>query len=357
MDNEQWGRGGPREWAKIAMADTPVEVDVNTDNLDEFNLLLQGKAVEKTAPVEDEPTEDVSVDDADETDEQEAAEQDSDEAPDGDAGDADEDGEDEAEDDENILKPKPKKNTAKDRIDELTAEKYAERRRADELERRLAAMEARLREPEPKTPTQVEASIDAPDPDAVDKNGDLLYPLGEFDPKYAAALTKHLVQQDLAEARQQMQQEAQAAKQQEADKALTASWETKLNKSTEEIPDLRETIKSLDTHFADLEPQYGVYLAQTIMGLDMGPEVLYYLANNPDEADKIVASGPTGATLAIGRLEARIQNALAKKATPPVRNTAAPKPPANTRGTGARLTVRADTDDLDAFEKQFFKKG
>jgi hypothetical protein len=255
----------------------------------------------------------------------------------------------------NILKPKPKKNTAKERIDELTAEKYAERRRADELERRLAALEAERREPEPKPAPQVQTA-DAPDPDAVDKDGNLLYPLGEFDPRYNADMTRYHVQKDLAEARQQMQAEAQAAKQAEADRALAMAWETKLNKSTEEIPDLRETIKSLDTHFADLEPQYGVYLAQTIMGLDMGPEVLYYLANNPDEADKIVASGPTGATLAIGRLEARIQNALAKKATPPVRNTAAPKPPANTRGTGARLTVRADTDYLNAFEKLFFKK-
>lgn len=337
------------------MADTPVEVDVNTDDLDQFNLLLQGKAAPKAATTADpEPTdEDVPVDDADEL-EQETDDQETEEAPDGDADDTDEEVEDEPED---ILKPKPKKNTAKDRIDELTAEKYAERRRADELERRLAAMEAKLREPEPKTTQQDNASVDAPDPDAVDKDGNLLYPLGEFDPKYAAALTKHLVQQDLAEGRRQMQLEAQAARQQEADRALAESWETKLTKSTEEIPDLRETIKSLDAHFENLDPQYGVYLAQTIMGLDMGPEVLYYLANNPDEADKIVASGPTGATLAIGRLEARIQNALAKKATPPVRNTAAPKPPANTRGTGARMTVRADTDDLDAFEKQFFKKG
>lgn len=339
------------------MADTPVEVDVNTDNLDDFTALFNNKAPAKAPePEAVEAPEDVTpVDDTDETEEQEdAPAPDEVEAPDGEADETDEDVTDEDED-ENILAPKPKKKTVKDRIDELTAEKYAERRRADELERRLAAIESQRQEPEPKPAPRVKTVEDVIDPDAVDDDGNILYPLGEFDPKYVADMTKQIIQRDLAAAREAVRQEAEAAKQHEADTAAALAWEGKLNEVTKDIPDLRETIASLDTHFADIEPQYGVYLAKTIMGLDSGPEVLYYLANNPDEADKIVASGPTGATLALGRLEARIQSALAKKTTPP-RATQAPKPPATTRGSGARGTVRGDTDNLDEFEALFFKK-
>lgn len=336
------------------MADTPVEVDVNTDNLDEFTALFNGKATAKAPEPTPDEIEDVDpVDDTDETEEQ--IETDPEDAPDGDeeAEVEDADAEDE---DANILKPKPKKNTAKDRIDELTAEKYAERRRADALETRLADLERRLREPEPKPAPQEQVETGRINPDAVDKDGQLLYPLGEFDPQYVADLTQHIIKRDLAAARETMRQEAEQTKQQEADRQIAAQWENKLNESAKEIPDLRESIKSLDTHFANIEPKYGVYLAQTIMGLDSGPEVLYYLANNPDEADTIVAAGPTGATLALGRLEARIQAALSRKATPPPRQTTAPKPAAQTRGSGARHSARADTDNLDDFEKLFFKK-
>jgi hypothetical protein len=37
-----------------------------------------------------------------------------------------------------------------------------------------------------------------------------------------------------------------------------------------------------------------------------GPEVMRYLSQNIGEAQKIVASGPAAATIAIGRLDARL---------------------------------------------------
>jgi hypothetical protein len=68
---------------------------------------------------------------------------------------------------------------------------------------------------------------------------------------------------------------------------------------------------------------------------------------------------PAAATLAIGRLDAKFNK-------PPVqrkkRNTKkvseAPKPPesSRSRGSGGKFAVAGDTDDLDAFEKEFYKR-
>lgn len=349
------------------MADTPVSAD--TDDLNAFNDLLNGKAPEAKpdAPAAD-PVEDATP--ADDTD---GANDDDASAPDAVVEDADadadprgteddgaaDDGEpkDEDEDDaENIFKPK-KKQTAKERIAEQTRQREEMRR---DYEARIAALEAQLKGPAkqddaPRQPARVEQDADAPHPDAVADDGSLVYPLGEYDPQFLADRTEYLVNKQLAAARAEDAQRAEQTAREREDEIRTTAWEGKLAKSEAEIEDLRPTIQTLDGHFRNLDPVYGTYLAQTIMDMDLGPEVLYYLANNTDEADAIVASGPQKATLALGKLEARIQTALAKKAAPP-RSTNAPKPPAVTRGNGGAASVRADTDDLEAFERQLFKK-
>lgn len=320
------------------MADTPT-VDVNTDDLDSFTELLNGTV----APVEDvaevEVEEEVIADDSGATDE---AEDESEPT-----------GEDESEEDEeDILAPK-KKSNARERINELTAEKYAEKRRADALELRLTALEA-VKEKAPE-PVVQKVGNDGPDPDATDDRGELVYPLGEFDPKYIAALQKHTFKVEWENHLRQQQQESEAVKAADTEKQLQQEWQTKLAKSEEGLEDLRPTIATLESEFGNLEPEFGSYLAQTIMSMDTGPEVLYYLANNLDEARKIVTAGTRGATLALGKIEARIESALSKKVTSPVQ-TRAPTPPITTRGNSGRLSVAADTDDLEKFESLLFKK-
>lgn len=336
------------------MADVP-NVDVNTDNLDEFELLLSGKATAITPEadseeVEDEAVEDDLADDSGATDDEAEPSDETDGSED-----EDEPGEDE-EDEEIVLKPKPKKQTVQDRIDELTAARRQAERESAELRRRLEAVEQKKPEDKPEPVRRPAIDPDSPTPDDRDANGELLYPLGEFDPSFVADLTKYTIRreneaykEELRQQARQRDEEAQAAK-------LTDAWEEKLAKSEEELEDLRPTIATLDEEFRDLEPQYGTYLAQTIMSMDYGPEVLYYLANNVSEARKIVAAGPMGATLALGKVEARIQSALSKPAAIPPRRTQAPKPPVSTRGNIGKTSVAPDTDNLDDFEKLLFKR-
>jgi hypothetical protein len=131
-----------------------------------------------------------------------------------------------------------------------------------------------------------------------------------------------------------------------------------LDKAEAEEPDIRENIRTLTEVFADIEPNYGEYLASTIMFSDYGPQIMNYLSQNIGEAQRIVASGPAAATLALGRLESKF---IASTQQEEKRNTrqvsnAAPPPTERARGRGGQFTVAPDTDNLDAFEKEFYKK-
>ena len=89
------------------------------------------------------------------------------------------------------------------------------------------------------------------------------------------------------------------------------------------------------------------------MSLEHGPEVLYYLSDNLDEARKIVQSGSVRATLSLGELNAQFKG----KQKQQVKVSKAPEPPeTRLRGSTGKFAVSPDTDDLTAFEQSFFKK-
>jgi hypothetical protein len=92
------------------------------------------------------------------------------------------------------------------------------------------------------------------------------------------------------------------------------------------------------------------------MSCDNGPEIMYYLSQNIGEAQKIVASGPAAATLAIGRLEAQLSKPKQEELKRNKRVSETPPPPEQrTRGVNGRFATRPDTRDLAAFRKEFFK--
>ena len=82
------------------------------------------------------------------------------------------------------------------------------------------------------------------------------------------------------------------------------------------------------------------------------------MSNHPDEARTIVSSGAQRATLALGRIEAKFLDADAEKQLAKPKVSKAPPPPAErARGTnGAFITVAGDTEDLDEFSQEFFRK-
>jgi hypothetical protein len=201
--------------------------------------------------------------------------------------------------------PKPKaKKSAKERIDELTAEKYELRREIETLRREFEASKPRQEE-KVKEPVKADTPTSAPNPDAVKEDGTPIYELGEFDPLFIRDLTKFTIAEETraakeVEERLAVQKQAEAAQQE-----ISAKWNEKLEAAEKEIPEIRENIAQLADVFKDVEPGYGEYLASVIMNSDFGPEIMNHLSQNIGEAQKIVASGPAAATLSIGRLEAR----------------------------------------------------
>lgn len=313
-------------------------VAADTDDLDAFTDLMVGKAQTPQDDDDEGTITNVDVDtDADDDDQLEAVETADDEAP-------DEDDDSEEKVDE---KPKKKINRYQERINELTA-------KAREAERALAALQAaQQKQPEaPKAATPV-VQDDAPNPDAKNEDGSDKYPLGEFDPAYIRDMARHTIDKEWKARKEQEAQEAAQRQEAEAREALQAQWVEKLAPITEQHEDFIEKTMGLESAFDGLDPAYSDYLVNTIKSLDHGPEVLYYFANNLEEAQKFVRSGPLAATLALGEINAMFKGNT-RKAEPKV--SKAPPPPQVNKGSKTRTTVAADTDDLDAFADMLFRK-
>lgn len=254
------------------------------------------------------------------------------------------------------VEPTPKKKTVQDRIDELVKQREDVKREADarletqkrEFEARLAALEK---------PPAIEQKTNEPTPNDKKEDGTEKYPLGEFDPQYIRDLTRFTLEAERVQANQKAEIQARERQMQEQRSQLQSSWNSKLQTATQEYPDLVEKGQTLINRFTNLEPTYSQYLTDTLMEMDHGPEVLYYLSSNPDEAIKIINSGAKKATLALGRIEARFAEVAAQKLAAKPKVTKAPTPPpVRARGTnGAFISVAPDTEDLNAFEQEFFR--
>lgn len=309
-------------------SNTEAFVDVNTDNLDEFNDLLQGKAkpIEEVEATEEKTTEE-PAENLEAQEEQESKDE-------------------EAE-------PQKPKSRFQERISELTrAKKEAEARAAEALAQ-LEAYKSDKKTVDAPVKTSEAVQDDTPTAEDVNEDGSPKYPLGEFDPAFIRDLTRYTIKKE-GEAEAIRQEEIRKAKQEQAQaQALQETWQEKLNETVKEKPDFIEKAQTLEETFRDLDPSYGDYLAQTIMSMEAGPEVLYYLANNIEEAQEIADLGAVKATIALGHLEAALTVQSKQKDT--IKVSAAPEPPVLVnKGTRGSVPISADTDSLDDFEKLFF---
>lgn len=325
------------------MTDTPVSPD--TDDLDAFETLFRGKALE--AAPEEAVKEEGPEDDA-------LAPEDTEEPldPEEDLAEADDEPEAEPE-------PVKKKSRFQERIDDLTSKaKEAERREA-EAQRRLDEILSKfenLQKEEPKKAPVVQDSSE-PTPDTMTEDGIPKYPLGEFDPNFIRDLTRYTFQKEAEAVKEAEAKSRQAQEAQDRDNALANSWKEKVTVAKEKYPDLVEKAQELSSSLSGLDSQYGDFLAETIMDMDNGTDVLYHLSTNVDEAKRISSMDPVKATLALGRISALYSLNDEEKQTKKLKVSKAPEPPERiNKGTSVTKDIPDDTDDLDAFEQKFFSK-
>ena len=189
-------------------------------------------------------------------------------------------------------KPNPK---LEKRFSELTkARKLAEESAAKEREQR-EALETRLKELEQKVnpqPQQVEQIEPKPEQftDAFE---------------YAKALAEYSAEQALLN---RDKQDAERKANEERQK-LVQSWQSKLEVTKAELPDYEEMIASADVQVSN-------EIRDAILESDVGPRILYHLAENIEEARKIAEMPMISALRAIGKLEAKYEAQSTSKEAP-----------------------------------------
>ncbi len=187
----------------------------------------------------------------------------------------------------------PKEDGFQKRINKVTADKYAEKRRADELQRKIDEMQAAPKQTS-KAPT-----------------------LEEFDHDEEAfnqASIKHQVAEAVKAERQALQTEAQQVTAAEAQRAFNERI-VAMNK-----PDFADV--------ANAVPQLPVGVADALVQSENGAELIYHLGTHLDLADKLSSMTPQAAMMELGKISV---NMSAKQ---DVKTSAAPDPiePLNSGG-------------------------
>ena len=187
--------------------------------------------------------------------------------------------------------------------EEARKEAQQERQAREALEARLAALE---RQPAPQAPKVDEEPQPSQFNDAFE---------------YAKALAEYTADKRIGEMRRQ---DAEAKEAQERQKVID-QWANKVQAAKASMPDFDDIVASSDVVVND-------DIRDAILESDVGPQILYHLAENDDVAKRIAGLNPKQALREIGKLEARFETKETKSEPPPITRSKAPAPIQPLRG-------------------------
>ena len=193
------------------------------------------------------------------------------------------------------------------RFSELTKQREQARQEASTERAAREAMEVRLKALEGNRQTVTAPKTDEK-PDASQFNDAF---------EYAEALATWSAENAL---KNRDKQDADRRAGDERQKVLT-SWKAKLDATKAEIPDYEDMVASSDVIVSD-------QIRDAILESDLGPRILYHLAEHTDIAEKLNSMSPSSAMREIGKMEARFEKAAEPqtKRIEPVTRSNAPKP-------------------------------
>jgi hypothetical protein len=136
------------------------------------------------------------------------------------------------------------------------------------------------------------------------------------DDDYMEALSDWKVDQKL----QERQQEETQARINAAQEAMANNWQRRLTAAKAELADFDDVVGK-----SEIDLPNHIYVA--VVESDFGPELAYYLAQNPDETRLLKGMSPTAALRMLGKLEDRLADAKkpATKDEPKPENKAVPE--------------------------------
>ena len=215
--------------------------------------------------------------------------------------------------------PKPK---VKMRFDEVTKQRDLAKQEAEQARIRTQELEQELKAIKSQAVPKEQSRDEKPRPDQF---------VDAFE--YAEALADWSAENAVMRARQE---DVEKMKQAERAKVID-TWNKKLEATKSELPDFDDMVTSSDVVVSD-------QVRDAILESDVGPRILYHLAENQDLAEKISKSSLSSALREIGKLEARFEK------TEPVKSVAqkskAPAPISPIKAGTSEQAIITDTDKM-----------
>lgn len=208
------------------------------------------------------------------------------------------------------------------RFSEITKQREAAREEARREREQRESLEAKVRELEAKVQPKADPVVES---EPLPEQFSDMY-------EYAKALTDYRVEQRLQE---EKQKDAQAKAAAEHAKLIDA-WGQRVKAAKAEMPDFDDMVNSTDVTVSN-------EVRDAIFESDVGPRILYHLAENPDFAVKLQGMTVTAALRAIGRLEAQYDKAE-NQTKPVVGKSKAPAPinPIRSAANGRDVNLTSD---------------
>jgi len=206
---------------------------------------------------------------------------------------------------------KPKGNPKLERrFSEITKQREEARKEAQQERQAREALEARLavleKQPAPQAPKVDEEPQPSQFNDAFE---------------YAKALAEFTADKRIGEMRRQDAEAKEAVERQK----VIETWASKVQSAKASLPDFDDIVASSDVVVND-------DIRDAILESDVGPQILYHLAENDDVAKRIAGLNPKQALREIGKLEARFEAKETAPETKPIVRSKAPAPIQPLRG-------------------------
>jgi hypothetical protein len=218
--------------------------------------------------------------------------------------------------------PKPK---VKMRFDEITKQRDLAKQEAEQARQRTQELEQELRAIKSQAaPKQEQSRDEKPKPDQF---------IDAFE--YAEALADWSAENAVMRARQE---DVEKKIQVERAKVIE-TWNKRLEDTKSELPDFDDMVASSDVVVSD-------QVRDAILESDVGPRILYHLAENQDLAEKISKSSLITALREIGKLEAKFEKTEPKEVKTVAQKSKAPAPISPIKAGTSEQVIITNTDKM-----------
>lgn len=218
--------------------------------------------------------------------------------------------------------PKPK---VKMRFDEVTKQRDLAKQEAEQARIKMQELEQELKAIKSQAaPKQEQSRDEKPRPDQF---------IDAFE--YAEALADWSAENAVMRARQE-----DVEKKIQAERAIVIeTWNKKLEATKAELPDFDDMVASSDVVVSD-------QVRDAILESDVGPRILYHLAENQELAEKISKSSLITALREIGKLEAKFEKTEPKEVKTVAQKSKAPAPISPIKAGSSDQVIVTDTDKM-----------